>query len=346
MMATSSEQPSASQDATPRSRKRIMSMARQVTQVNGLHLSDGQQPFEQNSLDERREFEKLRDLAHDLPEYHACGDFWALACLRARKYDLARTLELMKSFDAWRTRLQLLERNYHTDAELQALIKLGVVEPTGQRDVVGHYVLVLRMAKADPKRFTPDDAIRNIYAALEYLYRRYPEAQSAGVAVLVDQRGASLKNMDTAVPRILFKALANHVPCRFGGLYTVDPPLFMRMLLPVAKLLLKRKLRDRLHVLRNVEDLLKYFQASNLLEDFGGTMASEHDVYLECVSSLQAREPYASADKDDSADNCSLASENDSMVSCAASEPDPIASMPEDDDNAGEPTAAATVSLV
>ena len=312
----------------------------------GLHLADGQQPFEQNSMDERQEFEKLRELAVDLPEYLACGDFWALACLRARKYDIARALELLQSFDLWRKRLQLLERNFHTDDELRVLIERGVVEPTGQRDRVGHYILVLRMARADPKRFTPDDAIRNIYAALEYLYRRYPEAQSAGVAVLVDQRGASMKNMDTAVPRVLFKALANHMPCRFGGLYAVDPPLFMRMLLPVAKLLLKRKLRDRLHILRNVEELATHFEPSELLTDFGGSRASEHDIYVECVAGLQGREPYQQAD--DTGDNSGKndpASDGDSVASCAASEPNAAGEV-EEDSSCALAAATATVSLV
>jgi hypothetical protein len=303
-------------------------------------------------MDERREFEKLRELAADLPEYLACGDFWALACLRARKYDIARALELLQSFDVWRKRLQLLERNYHTDEKLRELIERGVVEPTGQRDRVGHYILVLRMARADPKRFTPDDAIRNIYAALEYLYKLHPEAQSAGVAVLVDQRGASMKNMDTAVPRVLFKALANHVPCRFGGLYAVDPPLFMRMLLPVAKLLLKRKLRDRLHILRNVEELSTYFEPSELLTDFGGSRASEHAIYVESVANLQGREPYLqlehSTDNDDNNDrdeDQALASDRDSVASCAATLPT-VEDAKEDQDEDGLASTAATVSLV
>eukprot|EP00730_Choanoeca_flexa_P015634 TRINITY_DN7224_c0_g1_i1.p1 TRINITY_DN7224_c0_g1~~TRINITY_DN7224_c0_g1_i1.p1 ORF type:complete len:327 (+),score=38.35 TRINITY_DN7224_c0_g1_i1:231-1211(+) len=314
-MATDEAPPSSAHQT---SRKRIWSMARQVSQVHGLHLADGEQPFEQNSPEERNEFEKLRELAADLPEYSASGDFWTLACLRARKYNLERALKLLSSFHQWRVKMKLLERNIHTDAKLRELIELGVVQPTGQRDRVGHYIIVLRMAKADPRKFDPDDAIRNIYAALEYLYRRYPEAQSNGVAVLVDQRGASLKNMDTAVPRLLFKALANHVPCRFGGLYAVDPPLFMRMLLPVAKLMLKRKLRERLHVLKAVDELRNYFDEDQLLDDFEGQRTYDHNAYVDCVLALQSHAPYTSnsgsssaysirSDNNDEAEQCSAA---------------------------------------
>lgn len=269
--------------------------------------------------------------------------------MRSRKYDIQRALQLLQSFHEWRQRLKLLERNYHTDAKLRELIARGVVEPTGQQDRVGHYILVLRMAKADPKRFTPDDAIRNIYAALEYTYRRYPEAQSTGVAVLVDQREASLKNMDTAVPRVLFKALANHFPCRFGGLYAVDPPLFFRMLLPVAKLLLKRKLRERLHILRTVDELTEHFEPSELLADFGGTKAYDHSAYVEWVAAFQGNAPYSTVsddndDHDDQADNAdeSLAEENNSVASQAASDE----AGPVDRNVSLDPTAVATVSLV
>jgi hypothetical protein len=98
--------------------------------------------------------------------------------------------------------------------------------------------------------------------------------------------------MDTGVPRAMFQAFSNNLPVRLGGLYAVKPPIFFRMLFPVVRILLKKKLQQRLHLLPNTEQLVKHFSPDNIPEDMGGTLQYDHSAYVATVEAHQKATPY------------------------------------------------------
>ena len=66
--------------------------------------------------------------------------FWRLACLRARKYDIDRAMELIRNYTAWRQRFRVEDESMLKDAKLLAFVERGVQCTHGNRDKDGRCV--------------------------------------------------------------------------------------------------------------------------------------------------------------------------------------------------------------
>jgi hypothetical protein len=232
--------------------------------------------------------EELQNQGKGDADFERAGPFWQLACLRARKHNVARAHELVGNYMRWRDEYGIDETTIHNDAELRALIERGVVIAHDNCDKAGRYVLTVRMSRTDPGRWSPRYAIMATHAAIESLLLRHPEAQSRGIAFVNDMSDIRMGNVDTRVPREMFAAFNSKLPVRFGGIYIVNPPFFMRMIFPMVRMFMKRKMQDRMQMLSNgYPQLTSFFDEDQIPDDMGGTLDTANDDFLPTVERIQ-----------------------------------------------------------
>ena len=188
----------------------------------------------------------------------------------------------------WRDEYGIDETTIHNDPELRALIERGVVTAHDNCDQAGRYVLTVRMSRTDPGRWSPRYAIMATHAAIESLLLRHPEAQARGIAFVNDMSDIRMGNVDTRVPREMFAAFNSKLPVRFGGIYIVNPPFFMRMIFPMVRMFMKRKMQDRMQMLSGGYPQLKsFFDEDQIPDDMGGALETAKDNFVSSVENIQ-----------------------------------------------------------
>lgn len=248
-----------------------------------------------DSIDSDTEEACLVELENFFPGALPLTLFWQRACLRVKNYNAERAAAIMQAYADWRLSFEVNSRPVHEDERLLYLVHHGVVEAPCFIDRCGHHTLIIRMNRADPTRWSPQDAVRCVHAAIEYAFLRFPMAQRRGIAVMIDMRNISASNMDIRVPRALLSAFSNHLPLRFGAVYLINPPIFMRFALNLVKVFLKRKLQRRVHIVKGdccVDDgILKYFVRETLPTDMGGPGTYDHAAYCALVEAIHSHYP-------------------------------------------------------
>eukprot|EP00045_Choanoeca_perplexa_P003728 m.33110 g.33110 ORF g.33110 m.33110 type:complete len:358 (+) comp12196_c0_seq1:213-1286(+) len=249
---------------------------------------EGDNDIEFGSLEERAVFEELVKKGSGHAIFDKAGPFWQMACLRARKYNVDRAYELIINYIKWRESFGIDTTTVDNDLEYRALVERGVVEACGNVDKQGRYVLTVRQSRTDPGRWSPRYAVLATHAALESVLMRFPKSQAQGVAFVNDMSGIKMANMDSRVPREMFAAFNSKLPVRFGGLYVVYPPLFMRMIAPVIRMFMSKKMQSRVKILsKGYKELQDHLDVDQLPEDFGGSYAYNHQDYLGYLSVMQ-----------------------------------------------------------
>jgi CRAL/TRIO domain len=78
--------------------------------------------------------------------------------------------------------------------------------------------------------------------------------------------------------------LLNSTPGRFKGIYLVNMPAFANNLLSFAKLAMSEKMKSRLHLVKNFEELSKFIDAKVLPKEFGGEVPEAEIIekFIEC----------------------------------------------------------------
>jgi hypothetical protein len=167
--------------------------------------------------------------------YEQASPFWRLAALRARKYNIPRALEVLGSYLEWRKEYKIDEVTFDSTPQLLEVLDQEAVYSAGNRDRGGRYIITIRLARTNPGQHPVSHAIRVTHANVEYILRRFPDAQARGICVVNDMRGASFSNLDSRIPRTIIKAFSKTIPVRFGGAYLFHPLMIMRIIFPLVK---------------------------------------------------------------------------------------------------------------
>ena len=115
-----------------------------------------------------------------------------------------------------------------------------------------------------------------------------PNTQLCGLAMVYDMENYSIALLKSLMRRKDFlelqkkkaAAMNDAYPFRFAEMYMVDAPWYFRVLWAIIRLFLKKKLRERIHMVSKGNDadrakLLESFDASQLPTKFGGTLSEE-----------------------------------------------------------------------
>ena len=100
--------------------------------------------------------------------------------------------------------------------------------------------------------------------------RKYPDSLTKGVAFLVDMRGWSRANYDATVESAMIRANMTSLPFRHARTVLFEPPLLIRIALPIVKLFLSKKMRQRLLLARSPAELSSHVAPAHVPAALGG----------------------------------------------------------------------------
>ena len=170
----------------------------------------------------------------------------------------------------------------YTDIALEKmwqLYKSGVAYPLMERDSEGRRVIFVQPRKLDPKFFTLADAIHlGVWIAKTILEEE--ETQISGIITVVDQsevtfghiRLFSVSDIVDFVTMLKISAVG-----RQKGIFLVSLPSFASFMLEIARKALSDKLKKRIHLVDQMEDMKLLLPTAILPLEFGGTV-SEADM--------------------------------------------------------------------
>jgi hypothetical protein len=205
--------------------------------------------------------------------------FWLKCCLRVRKYDEERALELYDKYRALRIELGVDDPNDPDHEEMLRFIDADVMRYCGNQDKRGRYIFSMDAAKFIPSEWTQRAIMKSCHHYVTWLMTTFPEAQSRGAVSISDMNGWSRTNYDPEMEKTLMKTFQNKMPLRDGGFYAINTPFMIRAVMPIVKLFLKKKVRDRMHFYKDPSNLLKHVAIDQLDCEFGGSFVRSYECH-------------------------------------------------------------------
>jgi len=231
------------------------------------------QPHHDNNHIFPEELEMIEEMRKKRPEFEKESDKFLCTFLCARRHNVEQTLELLDNYIAKRKELgfdanppTLKEEYLRKHIETGVILRgKGVVD---KHERLLHYVNV---AKDKPK----DRPINVLYAYgfWETKYQIENETLRTlrnGSVLVVDFKGFGLSNVDLSPKGVEFsKALSGVFPKRIRKVYLINGGWLLKLIFEAAKLMLSKKLCDRVEV-GTVDGLKNLVNDDHLLSDYGG----------------------------------------------------------------------------
>ncbi|XP_054718831.1 clavesin-2-like [Uloborus diversus] len=217
----------------------------------------------------------LRSMLKEEKDLHFQDEeLFLLAFLRARKFDVKRAFNLMKTFYTVMNKHDELYHNFNFE-DVRTTIRETKIGFLPYRDSEGCCILIISTVDWDPCRNPLGDVMRALTSGLLHAIRS-PSTQVAGFKVIVDFAGVTLRHVPHISPTYLWlfaEALQNCFPSRFRAVHMVNEGHLFSYTWAVLKQLLTKKLRERFHFHgKNVKKLHKYFSPSILPAEYCGDL--------------------------------------------------------------------------
>jgi len=144
-----------------------------------------------------------------------------------------------------------------------------------------HLAPATRLPPLQPNISAIDMVHLFIYFSEALLLEGGAPTQLRGSTLIMDLDGVSWRNLDPRITRTLFKAVrSKQILCKLQKIMFVNPPFIFNLVYPV----LKPFLGDRMVVLGTGavarEGLLEYIDKGQLLPEYGGTLAYDHEDWV------------------------------------------------------------------
>ena len=221
-----------------------------------------------------------------LPNFDNYDDLFLLRFLRARKFDLEKTMEMFKKFLKWRIDMKVEEINQ--SYELENLIQIKKLYPHGyhRTDKIGRPVYIELYDKTDVKelfKITTDDKmikyyikqyerqIKYIFPACSAVVKR-PVEQSC---TILDANGIGITSLFGPIKGFIKLASdigQDYYPEMLGKMTIVNVGFLFRAVWSLVKGFIDPKTQSKINLLKSTykDDLLKLVDEENLPSFFGG----------------------------------------------------------------------------
>lgn len=248
------------------------------------------QPLENELFPE--EWDALQELKKNaITQYF--NDRFLAAFLLARKLDINRTLELLKSHMKWRK-----DHNMQTLPSFESLHKdlilsgFGLKIP-GARDKNGCGLLFCKLGNMIPENFKDcDDEVVKwvIWNNTEGNLWEDMDFHRNGLTFVFDLADIGWKNVDLGLQRKINATLMDNFPMRVTKVLVVNAPSIFKSLLAAARLFVKKKVTDRIQLIE-MEQIKDHVDEDVLPVIFGGSNPYKMQDFLKFVNRMKATCP-------------------------------------------------------
>ncbi|XP_063698148.1 retinaldehyde-binding protein 1-like [Culicoides brevitarsis] len=214
-----------------------------------------------------------------------------LKFLRVKKFNVNSSYLLFKEYltafhdyPKWFSKLSV-------DEELiLELIRDGVLIPLPNRDTNGCQTVIYNLRNLNPAKFNQHDFFR-LHALMFHVLFEDEETQIAGFSVIFNFSGMDLRRyaMFSIVDFNNFcKTVRFAIPVRVFKVYVINMPKIVQPLYEIATRFLTPKLKKRLKVLKNQEELKKVVDLKDFPKEFGGESEMK-EILEEFVAKMKGR---------------------------------------------------------
>ncbi|OCT89431.1 tyrosine-protein phosphatase non-receptor type 9 [Xenopus laevis] len=197
----------------------------------------------------------------------------AVKFLMARKFDVVRAIELFHSYRETRQREGIVRLNPLQEPLLSELLS-GKFTVLSVRAPTGASIAIFTAKLHHPARRNSRQAQHTVLQALFYLLDRAVESvdtQRNGLVFVYDMGGSQYSNFELELSKKILSLLRGAFPARLKKVLIVSPPVWFRVPYSVISLLLKEKLRERVHMV-SASELLEHLPPQCLPESLGGLL--------------------------------------------------------------------------
>jgi len=228
-----------------------------------------------NFLEEWEVFQEFKKL----PCTEGFPDRFLMACLFARKLDIQRTEEMLLHNKAWRE-----ENGYLSVPAWETLNKQMLTEGNfalkvpGCRGKNGEGIIYVKMGNMVPANWPNfcEDCVRwtvwngmygGLFEDIDYFRN--------GIMMVADLSNMGWNNVDFSVQKRMSSALLDNFPMRTCKILIIHPPWILNAFLEGLRLVIKKKVMDRVYVLDSPEDLINHIDKESLHKQYGGEVDYE-----------------------------------------------------------------------
>ncbi|XP_058831804.1 clavesin-1-like [Topomyia yanbarensis] len=198
-----------------------------------------------------------------------------LRFLRTKKFSIPAATEMLEKYLSIR---QIYPNWFHkldiNDAELEAIIDTGYLFALPERDEYGRKIVFSSAGKFDTSRFTAAQLIRIHSLVVEALLDE-EESQIAGYVHVIDDSDLSMGFLGIwsfADIKNLAHCVQNSLPMRQKENHFVNLPTFANKLSEFILSVLSDKLKNRVFVHKNMDELKTKVNPKLLPQEYGGTV--------------------------------------------------------------------------
>ncbi|KAK0181949.1 hypothetical protein PV327_000126 [Microctonus hyperodae] len=204
---------------------------------------------------------------------------WLIGFLRGCKHSLERTKEKLDAYYTIRTHLpEIFLSRDPEELKIKEILQLGTYLPlplTAKPD--GPRVTLIRSAIHDPKKFTFLDVLKIFFMIMDILIMEDDQFNIAGQDTILDLTGSRLQLASQFTPPVIKKAVVcfqDAYPVKTKSLHFINPPATFDTIFGMFKRFMNAKLRERIMVHKNIEDVFKYVPQRVFPSDYGGEAPS------------------------------------------------------------------------
>ncbi|OMJ27598.1 CRAL-TRIO domain-containing protein [Smittium culicis] len=197
-------------------------------------------------------------------------DSLLLRFLRARKWDVNASFEMIEKLLIWRAQNRINELVWYGESHLNyRYLKSGLGYLNGV-DKLGNPILYIPVRAFISNNQSTKEALKNTVYVMENA-RLFLSPQVERVSIIVDTADMGLKNFEMDFFKMFLKFLSDYYPESLELIVIYSSAWVFKGIWNMVKGLLDPVVASKIYFSKNKEDLLNFFDQDQLLEEYGGT---------------------------------------------------------------------------
>ncbi|KAG5684534.1 hypothetical protein PVAND_013762 [Polypedilum vanderplanki] len=200
-------------------------------------------------------------------------DFFLLSFLRVKKFWNDKAFKVIENYLIFRQKYkEWFDLSDKQIEKYRELVKCGYSFFSHERNNDGSAVLIFNVATVDLDKFSIDDLFQCIFTNLT-LALLDQKTQVCGISFVGNLSNASVKQV-TIYPVSYVVTFAKHLinsgPMRLKAINLIGAPVYANSIINVLKLALSEKLRNRMHILKEMNELVDATNKECLPKELNG----------------------------------------------------------------------------